>query len=101
MLMWVTIDRCGNDAIFSMIVDIDDTRYPNLIGVPEDVTVECHLPDVPHVSVEDECDKLLSAKFTQEELYRECPYSYVAIRRWSAIDRCQNTVEDSQRIYCH
>eukprot|EP00463_Aulacantha_scolymantha_P006717 TRINITY_DN8_c1_g1_i7.p1 TRINITY_DN8_c1_g1~~TRINITY_DN8_c1_g1_i7.p1 ORF type:complete len:709 (+),score=218.59 TRINITY_DN8_c1_g1_i7:300-2129(+) len=81
-----------------MVVAIDDTLYPTLIGVPEDTTVECHLPDVPHVTVEDDCDKLLTPVFTQEETYRECPWNYVATRRWSATDRCQNTVEESQRV---
>jgi len=98
MMMWVVTDRCGNDAIYSMVVAIDDTRYPKLSGVPDDTTVECHLPDIPHVLVEDECDKLLTAHFEQEIPYNECPYDFVAIRRWSATDRCQNTVEDSQRI---
>jgi hypothetical protein len=98
MMMWTATDRCGNQAIFSLVVAIDDTLYPILTGVPADTTVECFLPDVPHVTVTDDCDKLLTAKFEQELPYSECPYVYSVIRRWSATDRCQNTVEQTQNI---
>jgi len=98
MMMWIATDRCGNEIIYNLVVAVDDTQFPELIGVPDDITVDCDLPDVPHVTVEDDCDKHLTANFEQEIPYQLCDYSYTAIRRWSATDRCHNSVEGSQRI---
>jgi len=98
MMMWLANDRCGNSAVFSMVVPVDDTLYPKLINVPDDVTEECFLPAVPHVTAEDECDKLLTPKFEQEIPYEDCVYHYSVIRRWIVTDRCQNSVEKEQHI---
>merc|ERR1712038_1703401 len=98
MLLWVVTDRCGNEAIYSMVVPVDDISYPEFDGIPDDETVKCTLPDVPHVTCKDNCDHRLTPSFEQELPYADCPYVYIAVRRWTCTDRCLNTVTKSQTI---
>ena len=44
--IWTATDACGNSAIATQIVTIDDTIAPTLNGVPGDEMVQCR-DDVP------------------------------------------------------
>ena len=96
---WKAADDCGNMSEYCVTVIITDTNNPELVGVPEDITVNLAdgdtVPPVADVTATDSCgDAMLS--FVADTTSLDC--GYVITRTWVAEDECGNTVTDSQVI---
>ncbi len=97
--IWQATDACGNSATVTQKLTIVDTNPPLLIGVPEDVTVECdNVPAPANVKAVDTCDPDVSVSFKEVRTDGPCPQSYTLIRTWTATDDCGNTASDTQKI---
>ena len=61
------IDDCGNISMTSYTITINDTTPPELVGVPEDITIDCDddLPEVPDVQGIDNCGQEVTINFTE------------------------------------
>ena len=89
---WLYTDRCGNVAVDTMKVYVNDVIPPVFANVPQNVTVDCgvHSPiDVPTVS--DACDKDVAIVETLLNLPGSCPESYTLIKTWTSTDDCGNS----------
>ncbi len=98
--VYQAIDNCGNvTESATQIINVIDTTPPTLIGVPEEMTVDCDsdLPAVAVVTADDNCSEDLVVQFTQTQTNQFCPYD--VIRTWSTIDDCGNVTVDQQIIH--
>lgn len=96
---WIATDDCGNSAVAVQQIYVEDTTPPVLIGVPNDVTVECdQVPAPANVKAVDACDPDAVLTFKEIRQDGNCPQSYTLIRTWTATDDCGNTTSDSQII---
>ena len=96
---WTAKDACGNSSEAIQYIQLFDDTNPEILNVPEDVTVQCG-EDVPQietsVSATDNCDGDVELEFFQAITSAFCPYEI--IRTWIATDDCGNTTEETQVI---
>ncbi|MFK8009738.1 MAG: Ig-like domain-containing protein [Saprospiraceae bacterium] len=93
---WTAIDSCGNTFSQSQNITVEDNEFPSLIGVPDDVTVNCELiPDPANVTVTDGCWNNLTAVLN-EVTSSGCPYTITRI--WIATDSCGNSTSATQIV---
>ena len=64
------VDNCGNLATTSYTITINDTIAPELVGVPDDLVLECdaEVPVAPEVTAIDNCDNDVTVTFTQDTI---------------------------------
>jgi hypothetical protein len=94
---WTAIDACGNATEFVQIVFVEDTEPPLLLGVPDNVNVDCNsIPEMPEPEVSDNCDEDVALTVNESIIGAGC--SYTIIRTWIASDDCGNTTISSQSI---
>jgi len=64
--IWTASDQCGNTSTVSQVIHIVDHSLPELIGVPEDITVSCNeIPELPIVTAWDDCQGELPVTFSE------------------------------------
>ncbi len=94
---WIVTDDCGNSSTISRTVTITDSTPPVLVGVPDDISIECgQVPDAPVVTATDNCSDVITVTLVEDMILQEC--GYLLIRTWVAHDACDNTASDSQVI---
>ncbi len=94
---WTAIDGCGNQTVATQEVTVGDFIAPELIGVPNDVTVDCDaIPDPPTVTANDNCDPDVPVTYSQNIIGSGCTYTIQ--RTWSATDDCNLTTSLTQTI---
>ena len=94
---WTATDACGNATQFVQTVFIEDTEPPLLIGIPENIEVDCNtIPEMPEPEVSDNCDEDVALTVNQSIVGSGCEYTI--IRTWIASDDCGNTTIASQSI---
>ncbi len=100
VIMWSATDDCGNTAAnFITTITISDNTAPSLIGVPDDVKVNCgEVPAAATVTADDACNTGLTVTFEEFEENRTCANNYTLVRRWTATDACGNTSSAEQEI---
>ncbi|MCB0795467.1 MAG: T9SS type A sorting domain-containing protein, partial [Flavobacteriales bacterium] len=95
---WTANDLCGNTATASQTITVYDNTPPVLVGVPQDVMVECDaIPAAATVTATDACG---TATVSLEEDIRPggCENNYTLVRTWTAMDACGNSTMDQQVI---
>ena len=98
---WTATDDCGNKATATQTVTVVDTKGPQILGVPADMTVACDQVPVPPstVSATDDCDQSPKLTYSEETPQQgSCAGSYVLIRKWSATDKCGNVTTKTQKV---
>lgn len=101
---WIASDVCGNTALLTQTVTVQDTKSPSFINVPPAfITVECdedNNNNVDPIAV-DGCDGnpslLLDIKY--KPYLNGCVNNYTAIYTWTAGDKCGNTTQYVQYIF--
>ncbi|MCP3929356.1 MAG: T9SS type B sorting domain-containing protein [Bacteroidetes bacterium] len=95
---WTAEDGCGNYAEIALTMIIVDTQPPVIIGVPADVTIDCqgYVP-FSTVTAEDQCTEEPIIQFEEEVIGDPCS-DHARIRRWTAIDDCNNIINEEQVI---
>lgn len=109
-LTWESTDVCGNLGTFEQTVEVRDTTFPVLEGVPDDVQVGCqNIPAEPQIGSQiigaDNCDEDVFVEFLPAEIRNpdpaDCDHwaNYFIVRKWRAMDNCYHEVLDSQTIW--
>ncbi|MCP4089643.1 MAG: T9SS type B sorting domain-containing protein, partial [Gammaproteobacteria bacterium] len=95
---WIAIDGCGNSTAVTLTIHITDTTAPELLGVPEDMTVSGseEIPVASTVSAIDNCDENVEVILSETQESAVCGYKL--IRTWTATDNCGNSTNASQQI---
>jgi len=95
---WTATDACGNDAVHTQTITLEDTTDPVLNGVPSDVTLSCTdaIPGAT-VTATDDCSTP-SLVPTETETPGSCQGERTIVRTWTATDACGNEVVANQTI---
>lgn len=95
---WTASDNCGNTRTASQVVTVRDTKPPQLLFVPNNITVNCDAvisSGTPTAS--DNCDATVTVQFFNEvRTDGSCPDSYTLQRQWIATDNCGNSATAEQ-----
>ena len=65
---WTFIDACGNESSVSQTINVIDETAPEFSGLPDsELTINCQdeHPELPLVTVEDNCDLNVQVEFTE------------------------------------
>ncbi|NNE55124.1 MAG: hypothetical protein HKN32_03820, partial [Flavobacteriales bacterium] len=88
---WIATDACGNQATALQFIAIQDTTGPDIIGVGDDMTMDCSDQVAPpEVTAEDNCGYDVVLEFEEEIIPGDCPQNYTVIWTWTATDYCDN-----------
>lgn len=90
-------DDCGNVVSQQWTISIADNEAPQIINVPDDVTIGCGdaIPDAVAFAL-DNCDPAPTISVSAETIEAACGYQF--IRTWVATDICGNTTSVSQVV---
>ena len=96
---WAATDACGNADSITLIITIVDTKAPEFVSVPADLTVECGapLPALEQPEAFDGCGEV-SYSVDSTIVTGNCPNNYQIIRTWTATDACGNSATAQQVI---
>lgn len=100
---WIASDVCGNTALLTQTITIQDTKASKFVSPPAFITVECDEDNNNNVNpiAVDGCDGnpslLLDIKY--KPYLNGCVNSYAAIYTWTAGDKCGNTAQFVQYIF--
>ena len=96
---WRATDLCGNTAVWTQTVTVNDTQNPTFTNVPPNANVNCAalVPAVVHPTANDNCQQV-NVDFAEIEVPGDCPNSYTVLRRWVATDLCGNQAVTTQVI---
>lgn len=85
-------DACGNTAALTQLIYVSDESAPVLLGLPENVTIDCNtsVPPAPQVGAIDACNGVVPVHLSQIIEFAGC--SQIITRIWSAVDDCGNQV---------
>jgi hypothetical protein len=93
-------DPCGNTGYTTRTINVVDTTNPVLIGVPENITIDCNdaVPAAGGVTATDNCD--IDVTVTVEEVTSagNCAQNYTIERTFRATDDCGNQSVQTQVI---
>ncbi|SDG28624.1 HYR-like domain-containing protein, partial [Chitinophaga filiformis] len=93
---WVFTDACGNKDSVMQLILIKDITAPVITYKPADVTVPCASPVVFGTPVfSDNCGAVTVTYLDRKE-GTTCPFRY--IRKWTAKDKCNNSVSVEQAV---
>ena len=94
---WTATDDFGNTTVYTQNISINDTEAPVLIGVPDDVTIDCaDLPIPANVQATDNCDDNVEVDLMENMEGEGCARTLT--RKWTATDDCGNMSMDTQLI---
>ena len=97
---WTATDVCGNIARKTQNIAVKDDVKPELIQVPNDITVNLYLgqkiPNKPNIIGTDNCDSRVDVSYTETKVNNLCGQTIK--RTWIATDNCQNRDEKTQII---
>ncbi|MCC6600760.1 MAG: T9SS type A sorting domain-containing protein [Crocinitomicaceae bacterium] len=94
---WILTDDCGNSQSGTWTISVQDTEAPVLIGVPQDVTINCGDPITDAlVFATDNCSPFVEVSLSAQTIQQECGYLF--IRTWTGTDDCGNSAQSSQTI---
>lgn len=96
---WVVTDTCGNTASGMQTIQVIDNLPPVITGVPADITVSCDAIPAPVTpAATDNCDPAPTITLNTNIQPGACPGTYILERTWLAVDHCNNTSFQTQRI---
>jgi Fe-S cluster assembly iron-binding protein IscA len=94
---WILTDLCGNATTVIWNITVVDEVAPVLVGVPQDITLNCGDPIAEvNVTAQDNCSGLVNVAISATTELNDCGYDF--IRTWTATDACGNTAQASQTI---
>ena len=94
---WLLTDACGNSSEWTWTITVTDNEGPQLIGVPEDASINCgdEVSDAVVIAT-DNCDSEVAVSLEATTETADCGYLF--IRTWTATDACGNSTQASQTI---
>ena len=97
---WAAIDNCGNSAVATQELVVQDITKPVFTFIPANVTVACEaVPVVGAPTASDNCTSNVVISFNGETRADGlCNDTYVLSRQWTISDDCGNTDSAVQQI---
>lgn len=96
---WTATDACGNEAMFTQNITINDLSNPTFDNTPEDTTIECDaVPEAASVTASDNCDDDVEVTFSEQVTNGVCTDNFTLTRTWIATDNCGNASTHTQVI---
>ncbi len=96
---WTATDACGNTAIATQTINIQDTTAPVIAALPANSTITCPAtPEFAIATVTDSCDSNFTLTSADVTTPGACFGSYSVTRTWTATDACGNATTASQTI---
>ena len=98
--IWSTTDSCGNEAVHTQIINVQDTTAPTLTTpFDENITIVCEdIPAVPDLMFEDSCSNDIEVVFNEVSTQINDFDDYNVIRTWTVTDDCGNVAQFVQDI---
>ncbi len=95
---YTATDECGNMMTLTQLIYVNDTSAPVLLGVPENLVLDCgsEVPPAPQVGAVDHCDGVVSVSFNEFTEFNGC--AEVVTRVWSAVDQCGNVATETRTV---
>ncbi|MFK8055683.1 MAG: gliding motility-associated C-terminal domain-containing protein [Saprospiraceae bacterium] len=96
---WTATDDCGNVAMASQVVTVEDSTSPEFVSVPPAVSISCdqELPTT-QPRANDNCDTEVDITERTDRDRGNCGSSYTVTRIWTATDNCGNTATATQLV---
>lgn len=99
---WSASDSSHNTATGVQTVSVTDTVPPTIVGIPDDLSVECDaVPANVVPSVTDNCDDDLSISYTDSRVDGTCDDVYTIKRTYSVVDDCGNVRNEAWNVYVY
>ncbi len=99
---WTAIDACGNEAIYTQVIHVDDKQPPEFKTTPLSlIPVHCasDIPVAPVLTATDNCTGAMAIVSLNEVISdQQCANKFKLTRTWTATDACGNTSTASQII---
>jgi hypothetical protein len=96
---WIVTDGCGNTATALQFIIIQDTTPPMILGVGEDMEMDCsETPVMPNAWAEDNCGYDVDLSFVETVTPGDCDQEYSITWTWTAIDYCENEITLSKTV---
>lgn len=96
---WSASDSSHNTATAVQTVSVTDTVPPTIVGIPDDLSVECDaVPANVVPSVTDNCDDDLSISYTEQRIDSTCDHEYEIQRTYSVVDDCGNVQNEAWNV---
>lgn len=96
---WTATDVCGNSAVKTQIITVQDITKPVFSNFPADVTVDCaSIPAKVTPTATDNCDNQVSISMFERRVNGICPSNYTLRREYTASDNCGNFLRQTQTI---
>jgi len=97
---WSVTDSCGNEAVHTQIITVQDTTAPTLTTpFDENITIACDdIPAVPDLMFEDSCSNDIEVVFNENSTQINDFDDYYVIRTWTVTDDCGNVAQFVQDI---
>lgn len=92
-------DACGNTVSQTWTITVVDNAAPQLIGVPDDITIDCSQfssLEAVNVFAIDNCTTEPTLSLNATTVDTEC--GLIFTRTWTATDECGNITSDSQIV---
>jgi hypothetical protein len=94
---WTATDACGNTAVMTQTLFIEDNEPPLISGIIFALEATCeNIPDLPIPFVSDNCDENVDVTVSESVNGTGC--EQMLIRTWIATDDCGNTNIATQSI---
>jgi hypothetical protein len=93
-------DPCGNTGYTTRTINVVDTTDPVLVGVPENITIDCNdaVPAAGGVTATDNCDVDVTVTVEEVTSSGNCAQNYTIERTYRATDDCGNQAVQTQVI---
>ena len=96
---WTASDACGNDAIKTQVINVEDNLKPVVTSVPPSSTTYCaFIPEAGEIQVTDNCDTELDIQMNETTQEGNCPNNYLLRRVWTITDDCNNEAISVQEV---
>lgn len=82
----------------TQLIYVSDTSAPVLLGVPDDLVIDCdgEVPPAPEVGAIDHCDGVVPVALNEFTEFNGC--AEVVTRVWSATDQCGNVATETRTV---
>ncbi|CAM1368751.1 hypothetical protein TSEDIMI_60055 [Tenacibaculum sediminilitoris] len=96
---WTATDECGNTAVHTQNITVQDTTPPTFVEVlPADTTVECDaIPVAETLTATDTCGTT-TVTINETTTAGACAGESILTREWTATDECGNSTSHTQVI---
>jgi subtilisin-like proprotein convertase family protein len=95
---YTATDNCGNSAVHTITINVQDIQAPVLSALPVDITVACNaIPAAAVLTATDNCGAV-TVNFSTSNSGTQFPSCYTIARTWSSVDACGNAVTHTQNI---